>query len=107
MLWDLMPQDAYANRPIFIDLARKSTSLRPDIVKNWERLAFLLLETGEYEEAIAVLAEAVSTFPTESKLHLMLVDTYDRTQRTDLAHEVLQRTPAIPSDDLGMAIYHL
>ena len=73
MIWDLMPWYGPKYRPIFIDLARKATALRPDIEKNWERLALRLIGTGEYEEAIAVLSEAVSKFPTEPRLHLILV----------------------------------
>src|SRR5262245_54960970 len=107
MLWDLMRRDVDKNRPIFIDLARKATVLRPDILKNWETLALHLLGTGEYEEAIAVLAEAVSKFPTESVLHLMLADAYDRAQRLDLAHEVLHLTPPIPNDDRETTVYRL
>src|SRR5262245_49451431 len=102
MLWDLMPREAPKNRLIYIDLARKATALRPDIVKNWETLALHLLGTGDYEEAAAVLAEAISRFPTEPRLHLMLADTYDRGQRLDLAHEVLHLTPAVPIDDREM-----
>jgi thioredoxin-like negative regulator of GroEL len=106
MLWDLMPREVPEKRPIFIDLARKATALRPDIVKNWERLAFVLLETGEYEEAIAVLVDGVSRFPSEPKLHLMLADAYDRTHRLDRAHEVLHLTPVVPTDDRTTTIYH-
>jgi uncharacterized protein (TIGR02466 family) len=107
MLWDLMPREAPKNRLIFIDLARKATALRPDIVKNWEGLALHLLGTGEYEEAAAVLSQAISRFPTEPRLHLMLADAYDRGQRLDLAHEVLHLTPAIPIDDREMTLYRL
>jgi tetratricopeptide (TPR) repeat protein len=107
MLWDLMPRDESKYRQIVIDLARKATVLRPHFIKNWENLASLLLGRGEYEEAIAVLAEAVSTFPTEPRLYLTLADTYRRVQRMDLAQEVLQRTPAIPIDDREMTIYYL
>ena len=58
MIWDLMPWYGPKYRPILIDLDRKATALRPDIVKNWERLALRLLGTGEYEEAIAVLSRS-------------------------------------------------
>jgi uncharacterized protein (TIGR02466 family) len=107
MFWDLTRRELSQKRPIFIDLARKATCLRPGIVKNWEKLALLLLEIGEHEEAIAVLAEAVSTFPKEPKLHLMLADTYDRAHRLELAHEVLHLTPMIPIDDRTTSIYRL
>ena len=106
MLWDL-PQDVPKNRAIFVDLARKANALRPDFVKSWERLATHLLGTGEYDEAIAVLVEAVSKFPTEPRLHLMLADTYYRAQRLGLAREILQRTPAVPTDDREMTVFLL
>jgi uncharacterized protein (TIGR02466 family) len=107
MLWDATPREVFKNRPIFIDLARKATARRPDIPNNWERLAFLLLETGEHEEAIAVLAEAASAFPKAAKLHLMLADAYDRAHRLDLAHEVLHLTAVIPINDRTTTIYRL
>jgi predicted Zn-dependent protease len=89
-----------------MDLARKATALRPDIVKNWERLASShLFGTGEYEEAIAVLAEATSKFPTEPKLHLMLADAYYHVRRFDLACKVLHQVPVL--DDQEAAIYRL
>ncbi len=107
MLWDLMPRDVANNQSIFIDLARKATALRPEVVKNWERLAWHLLRTGKHEEAAAVLAEATSRFPTEAQLQLMLADTYDRAQRVDLAHEILQLTPQIPIEDRETTLYRL
>ena len=107
MLWDLMPRDVPNNQSIFIDLARKATALRPEIVKNWERLAWHLLRTGKHEEAAAVLAEAISRFPTEPRLQLMLADTYDRAQRLDLAHEILHLTPQIPIEDRETTLYRL
>jgi uncharacterized protein (TIGR02466 family) len=107
MLWHLMDSDVARKQSVFIDLARKATALRPDVSKNWERLARRLLGRGEYEEAIAVLAEAVSKFPTEPRLHLILADTYYQARRLDLAHEVLHRTPAVPVNDRETTIYHL
>ena len=76
MIWDLTPLDEHKYQPILMDLARKAAALRPDIVKNWEGLALRLLGAGEYEEAIAALTKAVSKFPTEPRLHLMLADAY-------------------------------
>ncbi len=107
MLWDLMPRDVPNNQSIFIDLARKATALRPEVVKNWERLAWHLLRTGKHEEAAAVLAEAISRFPTELRLQLKLADTYDRAQRLDLAHEILHLTPQIPIADRETTLYRL
>jgi uncharacterized protein (TIGR02466 family) len=107
MLWDATPRDVVKKRPIMIGLARKAIALRPNILKNWERLAFLLLETGEHEEAIAALAEAVSAFPKAIKLHLMLADAYDRAHRLDLAHKILHLIPVLPIDDRTTNIYRL
>ena len=55
MIWDQMHQYGPKYWPILIDLDRKATALRPDIMKNWERLALHLIATGDYGEAIAVL----------------------------------------------------
>src|SRR6266480_3461610 len=107
MLWDLSSWDVPKNSQIVVDLARKAIARRPDFTRNWERLSWHLLGIGEYEEAIAVLAEAVSRFQTEPRLHLMLADAYYRAQRLDLAHEVLQRSPAVPIENRGLTIYRL
>src|SRR5262245_20705498 len=101
--WDVVPK----NRAIFVELARKATTLRPNIAKNWERLAQRLLGAGEYEEAIAILAEAASKFPTEPRLHLMLADADYHTRQLNLAHEVLNRVTAVPIDDRETTIYRL
>jgi hypothetical protein len=106
MLWE-MPRDLPAYQQIVADLARKATALRPDVVKNWETLAAHLLGTADYKEAIAVLTDAISKFPKEPKLALILADTYYRAQRLDLAHEVLRGTTAIPLDDREMTLYRL
>jgi uncharacterized protein (TIGR02466 family) len=106
MLWDLRLWDVPKKRRIFIDLARKATALRPDIVKNWERLARRLVGNREYEGAIAVLVEAVSKFPAEPRFHLMLADTYYEARQFDLAHDVLRRAPAVPIDDRETTVYH-
>jgi tetratricopeptide (TPR) repeat protein len=105
MLWDA--STSKNNLPVFIDLARKATALRPDVGKNWERLAWHLLRTGKDDEAIAVLSEAVSKLPREPRLHLMLADAYYRTRRFDLVDEILQSAPAIPIDDRETTIYRL
>ena len=90
-----------------IDLARKATVLQPYAPKNWEALARLLLRTGEAEEAIAALNEAISRLPAEPRLHLMLAGAYHRTERLDRVREVIHGVPTIPSDDREMAIYRL
>jgi len=107
MLWDPITRDVPKNAQIVMDLARKAIALRPGIAKNWERLASHLLGIGEYEGAIAVLAEAVCTFRTEPRLHLMLADAYCRAQRLDLAHEIFRQSPAVPTEDRGLSIYRL
>jgi uncharacterized protein (TIGR02466 family) len=107
MIWDLMHQYGPKYWPILIDLDRKATALRPDIMKNWERLALHLIGSGDYEEAIAVLREAVSKFPTEPRLHLILAGTYHLAQRPNLAYEVVCQAPAVPAHDRAMAIYRL
>ena len=106
MLWE-MPRDLAAFQPVAIDLARKATTLRPEIVETWERLAWRLLGTEEFEEAIVVLAEAIARFPKEPRLYLMLADTYHRAQRLDLARKLLERTPTIPIDDRKTTVYRL
>jgi Flp pilus assembly protein TadD len=105
MLWDVTTDTS--KLPVFVDLAREATALRPDVPKNWETLVQLLQRTGKDEEAIAVLAEAISKLPTEPKLHLILADAYYRARRFDLMREVLHRAPAIPIDDREMAILRL
>jgi tetratricopeptide (TPR) repeat protein len=107
MLWDPITLDVLPKNRAFVDLARKASTLRPDIVKNWERLAQRLLGAGEYEEAITVLAKAASRFPTELRLHLMLADAYYQAQLFNLAHEVLDRVAAAPIDDRETTIYRL
>ena len=59
MLWH---EDLHCGKhmPAIIDLARKATALRPDIVKNWCMLASFLIQAGEDEQAITVLTEAIS-----------------------------------------------
>src|SRR6266480_4378551 len=103
MLWEV--PTGKNNLPVFIDLVRKAAAFRPHIVKNWELLARLLLRTGEEEEAIAVLAEAISKLPKEPRLHLMLAHAYYRARRFDRVQEVLHRAPAVPIDDRETTIF--
>jgi uncharacterized protein (TIGR02466 family) len=107
MLWDLMPRDVSDYQSIVVDLARKATALRPDVMKTWERLAWHLLKTGKHEEAAAALADAISRFPTEPRLQLMLAEAYDRAKRLDLAHEILHRLPPTPIGDRETTLYRL
>jgi uncharacterized protein (TIGR02466 family) len=107
MIWDLTSLDQHKYQPIFMDLARKAAALRPDIVKNWEGLAWRLLGAGEYEEAIEALTKAVSKFPTEPRLHLMLADTYYQARQFDLAHKILHRISEVSINDRETIIYRL
>jgi Putative 2OG-Fe(II) oxygenase/Tetratricopeptide repeat len=107
MIWDPTPQDAHKYQPIFMDLARKAAALRPDIMGNWERLAWHLLGAGEYEEAIRALTRAVSEFPTEPRPNLMLADIYYKAGRLDLAHKALHRASVVPINDRETIIYRL
>ena len=87
MFWDVTI-DTNKLRAI-IDLARKATVLQPYVPKNWEALARLLLRTGEVEEAIVALNEAISKLPAEPRFHLMLAAAYYQTERFDRTREVL------------------
>jgi Flp pilus assembly protein TadD len=98
MLWH---EDVHSGKhlPAIIDLARKATAFRPDIVKNWYMLASLLIQAGEDEQAITVLTEAISKLPPDPRLYEMLARAKHQAPRVDLLREVLQRAPAIPIDD--------
>lgn len=98
MLWH---EDLHSGKhlPTIIDLARRATALRPDIVKNWCMLASFLIQAGEDEQAIAVLTEVISKLPPDPRLYEMLARTNDLAPLVDLLREVLQRAPAIPIDD--------
>jgi hypothetical protein len=98
MLWH---EDLHSGKhlPAIIDLARKATAFRPDIVKNWYMLASLLIQAGEDEQAITVLTEAISKLPPDPRLYEMLARAKHQAPRVDLLREVLQRAPAIPIDD--------
>ena len=106
MIWDL-PRAASKYQQALVDLDRKATALRPDIVNNWERLALRLIESGEDEQAILVLRDAVSKFPTEPRLQLILAGRYYEGRRFDQAYEVLDRAPRVPLHDREMTIYRL
>jgi len=103
MLWD-MPTDTN-KLPIVLDLARKATALRPNVAKNWETLARLLLRTGKVEETIVVLTKGISALKTEPRLHLMLAHAYYQVRRFDLMRDVLDQAPAIPINDREMTIF--
>jgi Putative 2OG-Fe(II) oxygenase/Tetratricopeptide repeat len=98
MLWH---EDLHSGKhlPAIIDLARKATAFRPDIVKNWYMLTSLLIQAGEDEQAITVLTEAISKLPPDPRLYEMLARAKHQAPRVDLLREVLQRAPAIPIDD--------
>ncbi len=98
MLWH---EDLHSGKhlPAIIDLARKATAFRPDIVKNWYMLASLLIQAGEDEQAITVLTEAISKLPPDPRLYEMLARAKHQAPRVDLLREVLQRAPPIPIDD--------
>src|SRR5689334_8621427 len=97
MLWY---EDLHSGRhlPTIIDLARKATALRPDVAKNWCMLASFLIQAGDEEQAIAVLTEAISKLPPDSRLYEMLARTSRLAPRVELLREALQRAPAIPID---------
>ena len=103
MLWH---EDVHSGKhlPAIIDLARKATAFRPDIVKNWYMLASLLIQAGEDEQAITVLTEAISKLPPDPRLYEMLARAKHQAPRVDLLREVLQRAPAIPIDDRATTI---
>jgi uncharacterized protein (TIGR02466 family) len=105
MLWDV-PTDSN-KLPVIIDLARKASTLRPNVARNWKTLARLLLSTGKNEEAVAALIEAISVLPTVPQFHLMLADAYYRAQRPDLVQQVLRGAPVVPIDDRAMTIFRL
>jgi Putative 2OG-Fe(II) oxygenase/Tetratricopeptide repeat len=92
--------------PAIIDLARKATAVRPDIVKNWYMLASLLIQAGEDEQAITVLTEAISKLPPDPTLYEMLAGAKHQSPRVDLLRDVLQCAPAIPIDDRETTISH-
>jgi Flp pilus assembly protein TadD len=98
MLWH---EDLHCGKhmPTIIDLARKATARRPDIVKNWCMLASFLIQAGEDAQAITVLTEAISKLPPDPRLYEMLARAKHQTPRGDFLREVLQRAPAIPIDD--------
>jgi tetratricopeptide (TPR) repeat protein len=108
MLWNASDLGfaGFAN-PSLLDLARKAAVLRPDVVKNWELLAWLLLRDRRDDEAIKALREGLSRLPQEPRLHLILADAYGRTGRLDAMGEVLDRVPPIPAEDRQTTIYQL
>ena len=105
MFWD-MPIDK-RHLSVAIDLARKATALRPALVKNWEVLGRLLLETDEGADAISVLANAISKHPTVPILHLLQAEAYYQTQQFARSRQILDRMPAISTEDRSTAIYRL
>jgi Flp pilus assembly protein TadD len=104
MRWDVPVIDKNNLAGVLADLARQATVHRPSIAHSWEMLAHHLLQTGADEEALAVLAEAVAKHPAEPKLHLMLADAHTRVGQFDVARQVLDRAPAVPSADREMTI---
>ena len=96
MIWETTDPTKLA---ALVALTRGATALRPDIARNWESLARLLLQTDQEEAAIAVLTEATSRLPNQPRLQLMLADAYRRIGRSDLLCEVLDRTANDPIDD--------
>jgi Flp pilus assembly protein TadD len=106
MLWH---EDLQSSKHLLavLDLARKATALRPDVVNNWYMLASFLIQTGESEKAINVLTEAISKLPPDARLYVMLANAYHQARRVDLLHDVLQRAPAIPIDDRETTISRL
>jgi tetratricopeptide (TPR) repeat protein len=105
MLWNTRPETIYF--PVILDLARRATALRPYVVENWQTLAQQLLQADEVEDAIAILADAISNSPTEPALYLTLANAYLRARRVDLAREVLHRAPAVQIDDRKLTIFRL
>jgi hypothetical protein len=93
--------------PIMIDLSRKATILRPDVASNWEFLAGHFLLEGKYEEAIAVLNNASSKLPTNSKVHLLLAMAYYRARQFERSREILDDAPPVPTDDRETKILRL
>jgi hypothetical protein len=59
----MLPNDSN-KLPVVLDLARKATVLSPNVAKNWETLACLLLRTGKVEETIVAAAKVLALDPT-------------------------------------------
>jgi Putative 2OG-Fe(II) oxygenase/Tetratricopeptide repeat len=99
MLWH---EDLHSGKHLstVIDLARKATALRPDIVKNWLMLASFLIQAGEDEQAIAVLTDAISKLPPDPGLDEMLARTAGR---VGLPNEVPQQAPRIAGNETQLA----
>src|SRR5262249_9064880 len=97
----LLHEDLHCGKhlPAILDLARKATPLRQDIVKKLCMLASLLLKVGEDEQAITVLTEAISKLPPDPRLYEMLARANHQAPRGDFLSEELQRAPVIPIDD--------
>src|SRR5436305_13635999 len=95
MLWH---EDLHCGKhlPAIIDLARKATAFRTDIIKNWYMLASLLIQAGEDEQAITVLTEAISKLPPDPRLYEMLSRAKHQAPRVHLLLEVHQSSPVIP-----------
>ena len=101
------PAFQVSHRQTFVDLARKAVTLRPDLFSAHETLGGLLLATGRYEEAVQALSKAMTEFPSEPKLYLMLADAYLRSRQASLAWSVLQQIPVTQGNDLDLSIDHL
>jgi tetratricopeptide (TPR) repeat protein len=99
MHWDVAAVDETNLTPVFLDLARKAAALNPSVASNWDRLAHCLIQTGAVEEALVVLAEAVTRCPDDPNLYLRLAYAHFLTGRSDAARQVLDQAPAVPIED--------
>jgi Flp pilus assembly protein TadD len=59
-------------RQALVDLARDAVAFHPDLLSTREGLGGLLLAAGRYDEAVQVLSKAITMFPSEPGLYLML-----------------------------------
>jgi Flp pilus assembly protein TadD len=105
MLWK--PVLSANKRQVFVDLAREAVALQPDLPSIQESLGRLLLATGGCDEAIQVLSKAITTFPSEPGLFLMLADAYYRKRQPSLAWSILLQTPRVPVNDRKLTINRL
>jgi tetratricopeptide (TPR) repeat protein len=89
-----------AGRQKLIEILQKSVAVEPEHVTAWLSLGDLLLKTGRFAEAAAVLSDAAERLPTESELRFLLADARRRLGDTDGAVAAMQTALAlVPHDD--------
>jgi Flp pilus assembly protein TadD len=90
-----------------VDLAWQATVRKPHITANWHRLIRSLLSARFDQRAIEALTGAIRILPDDARLHVQWAQLLRRAGCLELARQILDQAPPVPSADRDTRILRL